>query len=181
MLSQAAYDRCIAQRRAFSWPGFATYADVKLDGAFVSPFHMSCGNLKGPVLISFNWLDAPTALREHGLLSRLGYLPQMLFNKVLDMALRRINLRRSDIYLTHAVHLLPPSRSAAIPQAATDASFDAITRHEIAGRPVIALGKVAAGACRRAGLPCTEVAHPSARGATAHAKAEKISEALRDL
>ena len=178
MLSALAYRACIEARRAFAWPGLESYADVGCDGAYVTPYHLTCGNRSGPVLISFNWLDAPTARREHATLRQLGYLPGMLFNKVLDAALRRTGLTRANIYLTHAVHVLPDSRSGAVPQAAVDASFDTITRHEIAGRRVIALGQIASRACARAGITHSATVHPSARGLPLETKARAIAEEL---
>lgn len=181
MLCEATYKKCVAARRAFVWPGFETYAEAGLDGDYVTPYHMTCGNRAGPVLISFNWLDAPTTRKYTGKLKRLGYLPDMLFNRVLDLAIGLVGLQRSDIYLTHAVHLLAKSRSATMPASATAASFDTITRHEIAGRPVIALGQVAAAACARHGVTFATVPHLSARGQSAQAKAEKLAEALRAI
>lgn len=165
----------------FRWPGYSTYADIGCDGDYVTPYHLSCGNRTGPVLISFNWLDAPTARAETAALRRLGYLPHMLFNRVLDAALNLAGLTRDAIYLTHAVHLLPHSRSGTLPRAAIDASFDAVTAQEVAGRPVIALGQTAAETCTRAGIPHRATTHPSARGRTAVQKAHQIAEALRRL
>lgn len=179
MLTATLRSHCIAARRAFTRPGYRSYADVGLDGDYVSPYQLSCGNLSGPVLISYNWLDAPTAVAHRDTLARLGYLPQMLFNRVLDLALRLAALTRDSIYLTHAFHLLPTQRSAPVPTADVAASFDAITRHEIAGRPVVALGRVSAEACTRFAIPHRAVPHPSARGMTIPAKATRIAEALR--
>ena len=87
-------------------------------------------------------------------------------------------LTRVDIYGTRAFHLLPQGRSEPIPRRHIDESFDSITRHEVDGRTVIALGTAAAGACRRAGVDCIECIHPSARGKTVESKAEELAEAL---
>lgn len=173
--------RLIEMRRSFTRPGYATYADVGVDGDYVSPYHLTCGNPAGPVLISYNWLDAPSARTHRATLRQMGYLPQMLFNRVLDRALQIARLTRDAIYLTHAFHLLPASRSAAIPQRDIEASFDAITRHEIAGRPVIALGNAAARACNRFAIPCRSLTHPSARGRSMRAKAAEIATALEEV
>ncbi|WP_299968253.1 uracil-DNA glycosylase family protein [uncultured Roseobacter sp.] len=181
MLSAETTTRLITVRRAFARPGLTTYAEVGLDGHYITPYHLTCGNPAGPVLISYNYLDAPTARAHCTILRRHGYLADMLFNRVLDAALGEAQLTRADIYLTHAVHLLPETRSAAIPQADIDASFDAITQAEIAGRPVIALGTAAARACIRFGVPHLATAHPSARGQTADAKAGAIARALTEV
>ena len=143
----------VAARRAL--PGIAgltSLAEVGLDLDLVSPYQLSCGAPQGPALLSYNFLDAPTARAHRDELARDGYLPAMLFNRVLDAALALAGMARREIYLTHSCHLLPPARSAAVPRAAIDASMEAVTRHELASRPVIALGRAAAGACRRFGL-----------------------------
>ncbi|WP_299674012.1 hypothetical protein [uncultured Roseobacter sp.] len=178
MLTATLRNRCIAARRAFRRPGYHSYADVGLEGDYISPYQLSCGSPTGPVLISYNWLDAPTAKLHHETLARLGYLPQMVFNRVLDLALALAGRTRDAIYLTHAFHLLPAQRSATVPVADVEASFEAITRHEIAGRPVVALGRVATAACARFGIPHRAVAHPSARGLPVRTKATQIAEAL---
>lgn len=178
MLTATHRSQCIAARRAFQRPGYRSYADVGLDGNYVSPYQLSCGNPSGPVLISYNWLDAPTADTHRDTLARMGYLPQMLFNRVLDLALSLVKMTRNDIYLTHAFHLLPARRSATVPAADVEASFEAITRNEIAGRPVVALGRVATAACARFGIPHRAVSHPSARGLPVRTKAAQIAETL---
>ncbi|WP_130403401.1 uracil-DNA glycosylase family protein [Thalassococcus sp. S3] len=171
----------IARRRAFTRPGYVSYAEAGFDGPWVSPYQQSCGSTCGPVLISYNWLDAPSARTRKVELMRLGYLPDMLFNRVLDRALADAGLARNQIYLTHAFHLLPATRSAQVPRRDIEASFDAITRHEVAGRPVIALGRAAQSACCRFGIPHLPVSHPSARGANLRSKAAQITMALQNL
>ncbi|MFD1341017.1 hypothetical protein [Litorisediminicola beolgyonensis] len=168
----------LAARRAFAPEGYATLADIGLDLPLVSPYQRSCGNPRGPVLISYNFLDAPTARAHRARLAQDGYLPEMLFNRVFDTALAEAGLTRADLYLTHAFHALPPTRSHAVPQRLVEDSFDAITRHEIGDRPVIALGRAAAACCRRFGIAHGEVPHPSARGLTADTKARAIAGAL---
>lgn len=178
-LSREAQARLIAARRSFALPGYASYADVGVEGAYVTPYQLSCGNPAGPVLISYNWLDAPTARANRRTLARQGYLPGMLFNRVLDRALELAGLDRSALYLSHVFHLLPATRSAAVPRRDMEASFDAITRHEIADRPVIALGTAAARSCARFKVPCQAISHPSARGLSIATKARQIAQALR--
>lgn len=178
MLAPEDRTRLIAARRSFTRPGYATYAEAGVEGDYITPYHLSCGTPAGPVLISYNWLDTPTARAHRDTLSRLGMLPQMLFNRVLDLALGLAGLARGAVYLTHAFHLLPPSRSATVRASDVEASFDAITRHEIAGRPVVTLGRVAAHACTCFGILYRAAPHPSARGLSMHAKADAIAKAL---
>ncbi|MDW3183031.1 hypothetical protein [Roseobacter sp.] len=178
MLAPEERTRLIAARRNFTRPGYDTYADAGVEGDYITPYHLTCGNPAGPVLISYNWLDAPTVRAHRDTLRRLGMLPQMLFNRVLDLALGLAGLARGAVYLTHAFHLLPASRSATVPASDVEASFDAITRHEVAGRPVVALGQAASHACTRFGIAHHAVPHPSARGLSMLAKARAIAKAL---
>lgn len=178
MLDPATYARLVATRRDLEAPGFAGYTDVGCDGPFITPYHLTCGNRAGPVLISYNWLDAPTARVHAAALQRLGHLPAMLFNRVLDTGLALAGLARADIYLTHASHLLPATRSGALPAKVLEESFDRVTRHEIASRPVTTLGRAAAELCARFGIPHTTCPHPSARGLSHAAKAQAIAKAL---
>jgi hypothetical protein len=154
----------IARRRAFRLPGYCTLADVGLDGEFVSPPQITSHSETGPVLLAYNWLDAQTA-RDHAVaLRECGYLKGMIFNNIVDAALARAGITRADIYITQAFHLLPSRRSDAVRQPDLDASFDVITRHELSGRRIIALGGAAARSCERAGIePHQVVMHPSAR------------------
>ncbi|SFZ82315.1 hypothetical protein SAMN02983003_1005 [Devosia enhydra] len=168
----------IERRRQFTWPGYESYADAGLEGDYVSPYQLSCGNPSGPVLLTYNFLDAPTARREVARLRQSGYLPEMPFNRVLDRALAMAGLERADLYVTHAFHLLARSRSETLPARAVEASFDAVARHEIAGRPVIALGQVAAIQCRRHGIAHLPLPHPSARGQSFETRASVLADAL---
>lgn len=173
------YTEIVARRRAFSWPGYQSYAHVGLDGDWVTPYHLTCANPDGPVLLTYNYLDAPTARREASALKTTGYLPAMPFNRVLDLALQQRGLCRSDIYVTHAFHLLAQSRSERIPVKAVDASFETIAIHELRGRQVIALGQEAGRQCRRHGVTHLEVPHLSARGSAFAQRADLLAEALR--
>ncbi len=173
-------EEIIARRREFAIPGYGykTLAEVGFDGEWVTPYQMASNNQTGPVLVALHWLDAPSVDEHRDVLKEKGYLPGILFNKVVDLALEKAGLERKDIYVTQAFHLLPQGRSEPIPRRHIDESFHRITRHETDGRTVIALGTAAADACRRAGVKATECIHPSARGLTVAAKAEMLAEAL---
>jgi hypothetical protein len=84
--------------------------------------------------VALHWLDEPSIDRYRIMLKEFGYLPMIRFNKVLDIALASRRLKRRDIYMTQAFHLIPQGRSERIPLAAIDASFSEITRHECHGR-----------------------------------------------
>lgn len=184
-MTAAPYGEIVRRRRAFSWPGYLSYADAGLDGAWVTPYHLASASPSGPVLLTYNYLDAPTALLQCEHLRRTGYLPEMPFNKVLNLALVRLGLTRADLYVTHCFHLLAQSRSEALPLAAVDASFEAVARHELEGRVVIALGREARRQCTRHGMPHLPARHLSARGQSyserATALAATLQEALRLL
>ena len=66
---------------------------------------------------------------------------------MIDAALARQGLSRSDIYVTLNFHLVPRTPSERISQAAIRRSFDEVTRFELQGRKVIAPGEIAAGEC----------------------------------
>lgn len=172
------YVRWVAQRRALALPTYASLSDVGLDGDWTTPYHLASCSPTGPVLLTYNYLDAPSALSHRLQLLEGGYLPSMPFNRVLDLALSEAMLTRADLYVTHAFHLLPPTRSASIPSRHIDVSFDAVGRHECAGRRVIALGEAAARLCRRHGIEHVTAPHPSARGLSFSAKARAIAAAL---
>ncbi len=170
----------IARRRKFVIPGYGykTLADVGFDGKWVTPYQKISNSKTGPLLVAKDWLDWPSVDGHRDVLKQKGYLPHMRFNQVVDLALEKAGLKRNDIYVTQAFHLLPQGRSEPIPRRHIDESFDRITRHEVDGRTVIALGEPAAAACRRAGVECIECIHPSARGKTVKSKAEELAEAL---
>ena len=130
----------IACRRALVIPGYKTLADVGFDGEWVTPYQKASKSTTGPVLVALHWLDTPSVDKHRDVLKEKGYLPHILFNKVVDVALDKANLTRSDIYVTQAFHLLPRTRSETIPRSHIDQSFDRITRHEVEGRATIALG-----------------------------------------
>jgi hypothetical protein len=171
----------VEKRRAFTLPGYRTLAELDFDGDWISPYQIISKSAAGPCLVAYHWLDAPSVEKHRLVLRELGYLPGIPFNKVMDLALAYAGLARSDIYVTQAFHLLPcTDRSERIPQRHVDASFEAITRHELETRYVIALGDAAASACRRHGIEAVEVCHPSSRTHGTYAeKAEIIGRALK--
>ncbi|MEM9854303.1 MAG: hypothetical protein AAF841_07590 [Pseudomonadota bacterium] len=169
----------ITARRAFRLPGYTTLAEAGFDGDYVSPIQLTSGNPDGPMLMSKDWLDAPSARANREELSRTGYLPQIPFNRVLDKALALIGLKRGDIYIAPIFCLLPPRRSHPLPAAHARASFQHVTRLELNGRRPVAAGTDAARTLRHFGIPHIETCHPSARGLSFDARAEMIAEALR--
>ena len=172
----------IARRREFVIPGYEhkykTLADVGFDGEWVTPYQMVSNCETGPVLVAHYWLDAPSVHKHRDVLKEQGWLPSMPFNKVLTLALDRVKLTRADVYVAQAFHLLPNEQSPPFPSRHIHESFDRITEHEVHGRTVIALGSVAAGVCRRAGVKAIECISPSARMSWEY-KVEVLGEALK--
>ncbi|MFG5381331.1 hypothetical protein [Yoonia sp. R2-816] len=175
---RAAYRHAITKRRAFRLPGYKTLADAEMEGDWVSPIQMTSGNPDGPMFISKDWLDYPSAIANHTQLRKTGYLPDNPFNKVMDKVLARANLTRADIYITPVFHLLTARRSSTIPPADARASFEAVVRHELMGRRPIALGTDAARVLHHFGIAHIKTLHPSARTGSFDQKADQISEAL---
>ncbi|MBJ3786548.1 hypothetical protein [Devosia sediminis] len=172
------YEEIVRKRKSFALPGYKSLFDVGLDGDYVSPLQINSRSRSGPVLVAYNWFDAPSAMQHAAVLRKYGYMPGIPFNVVMDKALAIAKMSRADIYMTQAFHLLPAGRSDSISFQDVDASFDSITRFEVEGRKVVALGGQAARACRRFGVSCLEVPHPSARIGTYDYKAELIAAAL---
>lgn len=172
----------IARRREFVIPGFEreyrTLADVGFDGEWVTPYQIVSNSETGPVLVAHYWLDAPSVHEHRDVLMEEGWLPGMPFNEVLTDALVRVNISREEIYVTQAFHLLPYKQWPPFRIRHIDESFDRITRHECAGRTVIALGTVAQRACRRAGVEAIECISPSARLSWEY-KVEELTKALK--
>ncbi len=169
----------IARRRQFAIPGYKTLTDVGFDGEWVTPIQKKSHSATGPVLVAHYWLDAPSVEPNRRVLEKLGYLPDIPFNQVLDRALDQVGLKRRDIYITQTFHLLPDELSPPFPSKHIDKSFDRITRHEVDGRTVIALGTVAADACRRAGIKAIDCISPSRPGKSHEYKARELAHALR--
>jgi hypothetical protein len=175
------YDETVERRRAFRLNGYKSVADVGFDGQWVSPYQITSNSMSGPVFVALHWLDEPSIQVHRSTLSELGYLPTLRFNKVVDLALAQRKLSRSDIYVTQAFHLVPQQRSQRIPPEALRASFEAVTRHELNGRSVIALGNEAAKACAAFGIPHANAPHPSRRGYSNIANASAIANALVEI
>jgi hypothetical protein len=175
------YQEIIDRRRALIIEPFKSLAEVGFDGPWVTPYQITSNSSEGPVLVALHWLDEASILRERATLQNLGYLPNIRFNTVIDAALARQGLSRSDIYVTQTFHLIPPTRSERISQTAIRRSFDEVTRFELQGRKVIALGEIAAGECARHDIEHIAVCHPSRRGSSNEQNASEIAEALAAL
>ena len=175
------YQEIIDRRRALIIEPFKSLAEVGFDGPWVTPYQISSKSSEGPLLVALHWLDESSILRERTTLQNLGYLPNIRFNKVIDAALVRRGLSRSDIYVTQTFHLIPRKRSERISKAAIRRSFDEVTRFELQGRKVIALGDIAAGECARHNIEHIAVCHPSRRGHTNEKNAIEIAEAIAAL
>jgi hypothetical protein len=172
------YLEIVERRRELRLDGYATLADVGFDGPWVTPYQKTACAKDGPVLIAYNWLDVRSVNEHRPILEKYGYLPHITFNRVLDQALSQCGITRADLYITQAFHLLPSRRSQTIATRDVDYSFDAVTRHELPGRRVIALGGPAARACHRHGIQHCPVVHPSARVLTYREKANALAQAI---
>jgi len=175
------YQEIIDRRRALVIEPYKSLAEVGFDGPWVTPYQITSRSPEGPVLVALHWLDEPSILRERATLQNVGYLPNIRFNAVIDAALARQGLSRSDIYITQTFHLVPKKRSERVSQAAIRRSFDEVTRFELQGRKVIALGDVAAGECARHNVEHIAVCHPSRRGYSNEKNAIEIAEAIAAL
>lgn len=174
----AAYQRAVAARRAFRLPGYPTLAEAGFDGDYVSPIQMTSGNLIGPLLMSKDWLDAPSAQKHRLHLKATGYLPDNPFNQVIDRVVHLLKLARSDIYITPIFHLLTPHRSSTIPVTHARASFAAVGRHELMGRRPVALGTDSARVLAHFGIDHVAAPHPSARIGSYDKRAQLIARAV---
>ena len=172
------YRDAIARRRAFALPGYVTLADVDFDGDYVSPIQITCGNLTGPMLITKDWLDAPSANANRAILERQGHLGDNPFMRVIDRALQLASLSRDQIYITPVFALLTAKRSSVIPIRDRRASFRAVGQYELMGRRPVACGTDAAAVLRSEGVDHVETLHPSARGLTFETRAQRIAKAL---
>jgi len=94
------------RRRALKIEPFKSLADVGFDGPWVTLYEIISNSSQGPVLVALHWLDESSILAERTQLQQFGYLPGIRFNVVIDAALERIRLGRSDIYVTQAFHLI---------------------------------------------------------------------------
>jgi hypothetical protein len=175
------YQEIIERRRALKIEPYKSLADFGYDGPWVTPYQISSNSSNGPVLVALHWLDESSILTERATLQHLGYLPGIRFNVVIDDALESVRLARSDIYVTQTFHLIPRSRSEQIAPSAIRRSFDEVTRFELQGRKVIALGATAAGECLRHNIKHIATCHPSRRGYTNERNAAEIAEAIAKL
>jgi hypothetical protein len=169
------------RRRALKIEPFNSLADVGFDGPWVTPYQITSNSPKGPVLVALHWLDENSISDERATLLHLGYLGGIRFNVVIDAALARVPLGRSDIYVTQTFHLIPRTRSEQIESSAIRRSFDEVTRFELEGRKVIALGATAGGECARHNIEHIAVCHPSRRGYTNEKNAVEIAEGIAGL
>jgi len=174
----ALYHNAIERRRAFHLPGYVSLTEAGFDGPWVSPIQITSGNLTGPMLISKDWFDAPSAFAHRPLLLQSGYLPDMPFNAVIDRMLALLGLSRADIYITPVFKLLTPTRSHPIRAADARASFDAVTQYELLGRRPIAAGGDAIRVLEHFGIPHIPTIHPSARGMDYETRATLLAQAF---
>ena len=157
---------------------WATLVEVGFDGDYISPIQKTSNSATGPVLVAKHWFDAESANRHRATLERCGYLPDIPFNRALDRVLEAVRLTRGDLYITQACHFLPRTdRRKPVPAALMRLSIEAVTRHEVEGRRVIALGGEAQQALERAGVDCIACPHPSSSVAGRH---KALEVALRE-
>src|SRR5438874_903813 len=90
-------------------------------------------------------------------------------------------LARWDIYVTHAFHLIPQSRSEQIKPRAIRRSFEEVTRFELQGRRVSALDATAGREYARHKIEHIAVCHPSRRRYTNEKNVAEIAEAIAAL
>ncbi|BCH07951.1 hypothetical protein MesoLj131c_22090 [Mesorhizobium sp. 131-3-5] len=175
------YEIIAARRLLKGTDDFETLADAGLDGPYVSPYQRISKSTAGPVLLATHWLDGLSARAYQGELAASGFLESMPFNQVLNRVLVILEKSRSDLYVTQCLHLLPKERrsESRIPRHLLDESFEGVTRHELKGRKVVALGTIAAACCARHRISCTPTWHPSRRRLSYDEKAAEIAEAVR--
>ncbi len=155
-----------------------TLADVGFDGEWVSPIQKKSNSRKGPVLVAKHWFDAESVNLNRKVLECFGYLPGNPFNRALDRVLASVGLERGDVYITQACHFLPKNdKRKRVPSKLMKLSVETVTRHEVEGRRVIALGGEAQMALTRANIGFLPCPHPSSSVA---GRFEELAEALRD-
>lgn len=173
------YAELVERRKALRASGYATLAEVGFDGDWITPYQIRSRSSEGPVLVAHHWLDAPSVERHRGQLAD-GFLPGIPFNEVLDRALAQCGMSREHIYVTQVFHLLPTEeRCEKVPDKLVDESFETVTRYELFGRRVIALGNAAARACARHKVAAIPSPHPSARRGTYDERAMALAALLR--
>ena len=73
MSETLSYDDIVERRRALRIPGYATLTDVGLDGDWVTPYQMASRSPSGPVLVAYNWIDAPSVEEHRAVLEANGF------------------------------------------------------------------------------------------------------------
>ena len=173
-----------ARKKLEACSGYKTLKDACLDGPWVSPPQIMSHNSTGLVLVAKDFLNFEKAQDKsnHDEILARGYLLNLGFNKVLDCALCIAGLSRKDIYLTQVVHLLPCGKASENHRSKLAAcSFNKVTKHEIKGRVVVALGDLAVIHCCDSGARRVfKTIHPSARTeGKRKEKAQKIAKVIR--
>jgi hypothetical protein len=87
----------VERRRGLQIEPFKSLADVGFDGPWVTPYQITSKSPKGPVLVALHWWDESSIFGERTRLQQFGYVPGIRFNVVIDAALERVRLGRSDI------------------------------------------------------------------------------------
>lgn len=83
------YQEIVERRRRLSIVPYKSLADVGFDGPWVTPYQISSKSPDGPVLLALHWLEEATIADQRMVLEKFGYLPDIRFNTVIDMALER--------------------------------------------------------------------------------------------
>lgn len=175
-------EEIIARRQSLQVPDklqdeWVTLADVGFDGKWVSPIQKISNSTKGPVLVAKHWYDAESVDLNREVLKCLGYLPGNRFNQCLNRALANVGKARGDIYITQVCHFLPrDDKRKRVPAELMKLSVEAVTRYEVEGRRVIALGGEAKRALELTDIDFLACPHPSSSVAGGF---EELAEALR--
>lgn len=159
------YPKLLALRKRLPAPeGYRTLAYAGLDD-YITPPQQTAFHRTGIALVGKHFLDAKTAKEcRDAIVGNGGFCPCVPFRERLEEALGRVGLCLGQVYVTQAFHFLPEEdRSDEPPAELLHASFNAITKHELRGRTVIALGGTAARACRKAKIPRIQAPHPARR------------------
>lgn len=157
---------------------FGRLRDAGWGEHWISPIQETSHDPTGPVVMGSHWLDVEGAEERRADVEHYGgYLPDMPFNRVLDLALWHARLTRRDIYITQACHLMPlgdgNGPQARVPPRLWRPSFDRVTRYEIGDRPVLALGAYAQEVCRRNDVRYLPFPHPGGGARTPQSQQAK--------
>ena len=182
MRERMPYEEIVERRKALRVPRryahrYVTLADARLDGPWVTPLQKTSCDPSRLVLVAQDYLDTDRAERNRAdILEGDGYCPGTRFRHVLSEALAMACLRLEQVYVTQTLHYLPRTWfhtptgelkkwKGGHPDRLVRDSFKCVTRHELAGRTFIAMGSIAAKACREGGLrPDGQTDHPSRPG-----------------